>query len=81
MVILYAVSSVYHGLLPSTDKKIMQVIDHCTIYFLIAGTYTPLMLSAFVPQYPRGMLVMEWGLTALAVTLTAIDLKNITSFQ
>ncbi len=84
MVALYAVSSVYHGLLPSTGKKVMQVIDHCTIYFLIAGTYTPLMLSAFLPKYPAigwGMLVMEWGLTALAVTLTAIDLKKYNVFS
>ena len=34
-------SSVYHGLKPPMAKKVFQVIDHCTIYFLIAGTYTP----------------------------------------
>ena len=45
MIALYAVSSVYHGLRPSTGKKVMQVIDHCTIYFLICGTYTPILLS------------------------------------
>lgn len=84
MVTLYTVSSVYHGLKPSTGKKVMQVIDHCTIYFLIAGTYTPLMLSAFVPKYPAigwGVLAMEWVLTALAVTLTAIDLKKYNVFS
>ena len=36
MVLLYTMSSVYHGLKPETAKKVMQVIDHCTIYFLIA---------------------------------------------
>ena len=84
MVALYAVSSVYHGLLPSTGKKVMQVIDHCTIYLLIAGTYTPIMLTAFLPVYPMigwGLLIMEWGLTALAVTLTAIDLKKYNIFS
>lgn len=84
MVTLYTVSSVYHGLKPSTGKKVMQVIDHCTIYFLIAGTYSPLMLSAFVPKYPAigwGVLAMEWVLTALAVTLTAIDLKKYNVFS
>ena len=84
MVALYAVSSVYHGLLPCTGKKVMQVIDHCTIYFLIAGTYTPLMLTAFIPAYPLigwGLLIMEWGLTALAVSLTAIDLKKYNVFS
>ncbi len=32
MILLYTMSSIYHGLLPSTGKKVMQVIDHCTIY-------------------------------------------------
>lgn len=84
IVILYTISSVYHGLRPSLAKKVLQVIDHCTIYFLIAGTYTPIMLSAFVPTYPLigwGLLGVEWILAALAVTLTAIDLKKFTVFS
>lgn len=84
MVALYAVSSVYHGLLPCAGKKVMQIIDHCTIYFLIAGTYTPLMLSAFIPVYPIigwSVLLAQWCLTALAVTLTAIDLKKYSAFS
>ena len=84
IVALYTVSSVYHGLRPGMAKKVLQVIDHCTIYFLIAGTYTPILLSLFVPVYPLigwGLLAVEWGLTALAVTLTAIDLKKYTVFS
>ena len=79
MIILYCMSSIYHGLRPGTGKKVMQVIDHCTIYFLICGTYTPIMLSAFVPVYPLigwGVLIAEWALGCLAATLTAIDLKK-----
>ena len=79
MVTLYAISSIYHGLRPSTGKKVLQIIDHCTIYFLICGTYTPILLSAFVPSYPWigwGLLAAEWGLASLAATLTAIDLKK-----
>ena len=45
MIALYSVSSVYHGLKPGMGKKVMQVIDHCTIYFLICGTYTVIALS------------------------------------
>ncbi len=79
MTALYAVSSVYHGMFPCTGKKVMQVIDHCTIYFLIAGTYTPILLSAFVPRYPLlgwGMLLSQWILACGAATLTAIDLRR-----
>ena len=84
MIGLYAMSSIYHGLRPGTAKKVLQVIDHCTIYFLIAGTYTPILLSVFVPTYPHigwGLLAAEWILVALAATLTAIDLKKYTVFS
>ena len=84
MICLYTLSSVYHGLVPSTGKKVLQVLDHCTIYFLIAGTYTPIALSALRPAYPAlgwGILAFEWALAALAITLTAIDLKKYNVFS
>ena len=84
MIALYAVSSVYHGLLPCTGKKVMQIIDHCTIYFLIAGTYTPILLSAFIPKYPIlgwGMLLGQWIPAIVAATLTAIDLRQYRVFS
>ncbi len=84
MICLYTISSVYHGLKPSTGKKVLQIIDHCTIYFLIAGTYTPIVLTALRPVYPTigwGLFFFEWGLTAVAVTLTAIDLKKYNAFS
>ena len=46
MICLYTMSSVYHGMKPCTGKKVMQVLDHCTIYFLIAGTYSVIALTA-----------------------------------
>jgi hemolysin III len=52
MVWLYTMSSVYHGLKPCRGKKVMQVLDHCTIYALIAGTYTPILLTAIRPLHP-----------------------------
>ena len=84
MISLYTISSVYHGLRPGMAKKVLQVVDHCTIYFLIAGTYTPFALSAIRPAAPVlgwGLFIFEWVLTALAVTLTAIDLKKYNVFS
>lgn len=84
LIALYAVSSVYHGLRPNMGKKVMQVIDHCTIYFLIAGTYTVITLSALRPVSPAlgwGMFAFEWVLAAIAATLTAIDLKKYNVFS
>jgi len=76
MIALYTVSSVYHGLKPGFAKKVMQVIDHCTIYLLIAGTYTPILLVAMRPEYPVLAWVVlgaEWALAGFAATFTAID--------
>lgn len=84
MVLLYCMSSIYHGLKPGMAKKVLQVLDHCTIYLLIAGTYTPVLLCALRPVYPVIAWVVfgiEWGCAALAVTLTAIDLKQYRVFS
>lgn len=79
MITMFTISSVYHGLKPNMGKKVMQVIDHCTIYFLIAGTYTVVVLSAIRPVYPTlgwGLFAFEWCIALAAATLTAIDLKK-----
>lgn len=76
MIALYSVSSIYHGLKPGMAKKVMQVIDHCTIYFLITGTYTPILLSSIRPNFPAlawSIFGVEWGFAALAAVFTAID--------
>lgn len=84
MIILYTMSSVYHGLKPGKAKRVMQVLDHCTIYLLIAGTYTPILLSAMRPIDPVASWIMfgvVWGLAAAAMTFTAIDLKKYSVFS
>lgn len=84
LIALYSMSSIYHGLKPSTAKKVLQVLDHCTIYFLIAGTYTPILFTAIRETSPVTCWVLfavVWGLAALAATLTAIDLKKYSVFS
>lgn len=79
LITLYSMSSIYHGLRPGMAKKVFQVLDHCTIYFLIAGSYTPVLMVALRPNYPVIAWILfgfVWGLAAIACTLTAIDLKK-----
>ena len=81
---MFTISSVYHGMAPGMGKKVMQVIDHCTIYFLIAGTYSAVVLSAIRPLYPTlawGLFLFEWTLALIAGTLTAIDLDQYEAFS
>ena len=84
LVILYSVSSLYHGLRPGMAKKVMQVLDHCAIYFLIAGSYSVVCLGAIRRESPMlgwGILTLEWVLCAVATVLTAIDLKRYKVFS
>jgi len=62
----------------------MQVMDHCTIFFLIAGTYTPIVLAAIRPVYPGwgwALFGLVWGMAALGCVFAAIDLKKYASFS
>lgn len=79
VIVLFTMSSVYHGVHPSTAKKVLQVIDHCTIYVMIAGTYTPIALCAVLSQSVAAgwtLFGIVWGVTLVAATFTAIDLNK-----
>lgn len=84
LILLYTMSSIYHGLKPGMGKLVLQVLDHCTIYALIAGSYTPVALSAIRPHHPVigiGLVAAEWLLAGIAITLTAIDLNKYNVFS
>lgn len=83
-IVLYTISSIYHALKPETAKKVMQIIDHCAVYLLIAGTYTPILLIALRPVNAVLAWVLfgfEWGMAALCVALNAVDLKKYRAFS
>lgn len=76
MTLLYTISSVYHGLKSPMAKKVMQVLDHCTIYLLIAGTYTPVTLVTIRSNNPTMAWVLfgiVWATAIVAGVFTAID--------
>lgn len=84
MIILYTISSIYHGIKPPMGKKVMQVIDHCSIFILIAGTYTPVALCSlreYSTAFGWTVFGVVWGVSALGITLNAIDLKKYSVFS
>lgn len=85
MIILYTMSSIYHGLNPNiTAKKIFRIIDHCSIFLLIAGTYTPITLCSLREANPAlGWTVFGiiWGVAALGITLNSIDINAYKKFS
>ena len=85
LILLYTMSSIYHGLNPKcTSKKVLQILDHCSIYILIAGTYTPIALCTL-----RGVSVATgwwifgiiWASAILGIVLNSIDLKSTKVFS
>ncbi len=85
MLVLYTMSSIYHGLKPETmAKKVFQIIDHCSIYILIAGTYTPIALCT-LREYSTAqgwvLFGIIWGIAILGITLNSIDLKKYKVFS
>ena len=84
LIVLYTMSSIYHGLVPEDAKKVMQVLDHCTIYFLIAGTYTPICLCSIrrvSPPWGWTLFGIVWALAAVGVVFAAIDHKKYSKFS
>lgn len=80
VIILYTMSSIYHGLGAKTNaKKVFQVLDHCSIFLLIAGSYTPFCLVMFREYDPKiGWLIFSiiWAMAILGIVLNSIDIKK-----
>ena len=80
IILLYTMSSIYHGLRPKgTAKKVFQILDHCSIFLLIAGSYTPFCLVLF-REYDNTlgwiMFAAIWGVSILGIVLNSIDIKK-----
>ena len=74
VILLYAVSSAYHAVTYAPAKRILQIMDHMAIFFLIAGSYTPFCLVALRPDHPVlawTVFGIEWGLTFVGVGFKA----------
>ena len=85
MLFLYTMSSIYHGLNPKLEsKKVLQVLDHCAIFVLIAGSYTPFALCT-LREYSTALgwtiFGVIWAFAILGITLNAIDLKKYKVFS
>lgn len=85
LIILYTMSSIYHGLKPHRKaKKIFQIIDHCSIFLLIAGSYTPFALCTlreYSPVVGWSIFGIIWGMAVIGIILNSIDLHRYRVFS
>lgn len=75
-IILFTMSTLYHSFKPNNAKRVFRIIDHCSIYLLIAGTYTPYALVALPKTLGWWIFGIEWGCAIIGIILNSIDLKK-----
>lgn len=85
MILLYTMSSIYHGLSPKLRaKKVFQILDHCSVFLLIAGSYTPFALCT-LREYDLAtgwtIFALVWALAILGIVLNSIDLRRYRVFS
>lgn len=72
IILLYAISSAYHAVVYAPAKRVLQVMDHMAIFFLIAGSYTPFCLVSLRPAHPGlawTIFGVEWGFALVGIVM------------
>jgi len=64
---LFTCSTLYHSFQHAQAKRLFEILDHISIYFLIAGTYTPFLLIYMYNGFGITLLSILWGLTAMGI--------------
>ncbi len=76
LILLYTMSMVYHIVQNEKGKKVLRIFDHCSIFILIAGTYTPYLLGPLRGALGWTIFGIIWGATVAGVLLNAIGLEK-----
>ena len=81
LILLYMMSTMYHSLTNETAKKVFRIFDHCTIFILISGTYTPYTLVTLRGWIGWSIFGTLWGLTALGIVFNSISIEKAKKFS
>ena len=76
LLLMYASSSFYHGIKSNKIKAVLQKLDHCAIFILIAGSYTPFTLITLSSSEGFSLFIFIWTLTAVGILLETFPFKN-----
>ena len=82
MVALYAVSCVYHSLSPRVKgKRVLRVIDHCSVFFLVLGTYVPVALLGVGGGRGWALLGVVFAFAAAGIALNGVSIERFKAFS
>ncbi len=76
LIILYTMSTLYHAITNEKAKRFFRIMDHNTIFFLIAGTYTPITLAVLRGTTGWILFGIVWGAAIVGIVLNSIDLEK-----
>lgn len=76
LIILYTMSTLYHAITNVKAKKFFRIMDHNTIFFLIAGTYTPVTLVPLRGPLGWTLFGIVWGAAIVGIVLNSINLEK-----
>ena len=76
LIILYCMSTLYHAITNPKAKSFFRIMDHNTIFFLIAGTYTPITISVLRGAVGWVLFGIVWGAAVIGIVLNSIDLEK-----
>ena len=81
LALLFLCSTLYHSISSKKAKYVFEILDHCTIYVLIAGTYTPFTLVALHGPWGWSLFGAVWGLAVLGIVFKAMFLSRFRVFS
>lgn len=76
LIILYLMSCLYHALARNTAKKVFRVFDHCSIFLLIAGSYTPFLLITIGGLKGAILMAIMWATAIVGIVFNSINLEK-----
>ena len=76
LVLLYLLSCLYHALAQTKARKVFQILDHCSIFILIVGTYTPIALNFIGGALGWTIFGIQAGCMVLGIVFNAINMEK-----
>jgi hemolysin III len=81
LILLYSASTLYHAVRGRMVKARLRIFDHCAIYLLIAGTYTPFALGVLRGERGWGLLAVLWSLAGAGIVYKLFLLERFPRFS
>lgn len=72
LILLFLMSTLYHSFQTPKVKRVFQILDHCAIYLLIAGTYTPVLLVSLDGAWSYALMIVIWSLATAGIVFKTL---------